>query len=150
MMNKKASGTMTTAVITTLLVMALFFGMFEYVDSNYDNSDIIIPLNYSDSYDDLETARVELDGDIGEVKDSVQGITEADGNLVSVAWNGLTGLASTIRLFVGIVDVGISTFNAIVPGLSFLPSWAKLLIEMAIIISIILLVLGAFKGETKA
>lgn len=149
MMNNKGRGTVTGVIISIILVMALFYGTFNYVSSNYDSANISIPINYSNSYDDLQTAEADLDSNIEEIKSAAQNISEADGNAVSVAWNGLKGLALTIRLFINIIDVGVNTFNAVLPGLSWLPSWTKLLIEMAIVITIVLIIIGAFKGETK-
>jgi len=149
MMNKKGSGTMTGVFITIILTMALFYGGYNYIDSNYDDVNTTIPLGYNQSFADLETSQGLLNESVNDIKTSVQGIAEADGDVVSVAWNGLTGVAATLRLFINVINVGIDVFNALLPGLSFIPGWAKVLIEMAIVISVVMILLGAFKGEAK-
>ena len=147
--NKRGTMTMTGLILTIILVMGLFYGTFNYVSSNYESADITVPLNYTDSYGDLQTAQDDLDTNIEDIKGAAQAISEADGNVVFVAWNGLTGLAYTLRLFLGVIDIGVATWNAILPGLGFLPPWVKILAEMAIIITIVLVIVGAFKGESK-
>jgi len=150
MMNNKGRGmTMTGLIFTILLVMALFYGTFNYVSTNYESANITLPLNYSESYDDLKVAEGNLNTSIENIKGAVQNISEADASIFQVAWNGLTGLAYTMRLFINVIDIGVSVWQAIMPGLSFLPTWAIILIEMAIIITIVLVILGAFKGESK-
>ena len=129
--------------------MALFFGGYQYISSNYDSAGIVDEGNYSQAYADLQVQEAELDSDVDAIKTSTQGITEAEGNIVLVAWNGLTGLAATIRLFVNVIDVGVGVWNALVPGLAFIPDFAKILMEIGIIITIVLIVIGAFKGEAK-
>jgi len=136
-------------IVSVLMVMFIFYGSFNYISSNYIEANVTIPGNYSSSYEDLQAAQTNLTVTTESIKSSAQGIAEADGNILTVAWNGLTGLASTIRLFIGIIDISISTWNAILPGLSFLPGWVKLLVELAIIVTLVLVVIGLFKGESK-
>lgn len=147
--NKKASTTFTGLVIAIITVMALFYGLFGYVSTNYENVNITETMGYNQSLLDIEDSQASLNYSIEEIKNSTRAIAEAPGNVVSVAWNGLTGLAATIRLFFSTIDIAITVWNALLPGLSFLPIWAKLLIEMALVITIVLVILGAFKGEAK-
>lgn len=148
-MNKLGTTTITGMILSIMLVMALFFGTFNYVSSNYVSANVTMPLGYQNASNDLVVARNNLNASIGDIKSSAQNISEADGNVLAFAVNGYTGIGGTIRLFFNIIDTGIKTFNAILPGLSFLPPWTKILIEMAIVITLVLLVVGAFKGETK-
>lgn len=144
-----ASNTMTGVIVSLLVVMALFYGTFNYVSENYVSANITDSLGYNQSYFDLQTAQSNLSSDIESIKSSAQGIGEADSNIVLVAWNGLTGLASTIRLMFGIVDVAVNVWNALLPGLSFLPDWTKVLVEIMLITWIIFIIIGLFKGESK-
>jgi len=148
MIGKKAA-TLTTAIISIILVMGLFFGTYNYVNTNYISANITDELNYSESYTDLQESQSNLNNTIEDIKSAAQDISEADGSLLTVAWNGLTGVAATLKLFVNVIDVAINVWNALFPGLSFLPDWVKLLAEMALVIWIILIVIGAFKGESK-
>lgn len=148
-MNKKGS-TFTGAVFAILLVMGLFYGMYDYISYNYESANITEVVGYNQSYADLQTAEENLDTNIEAIKTSAQNIAEADGSAVSVAWNGLTGLAATVRLFLGIIDIAINVWDAVVPALSFLPNWVKILIEMGLILWIVLIVVGKLSGETKS
>ncbi len=136
-------------IMSVLMVMVIFYGAFNYISDNYISSGITIPGNYSNSYTDLQAAQDSLNTSTEGIKNATRGIAEADGNILTIAWNGLTGLASTLRLFIGIIDISLATWDAILPGLSFLPGWLKLLTELAIIITIILVIIGLFKGENK-
>jgi len=149
MMSKKAASTMTGVFITILLTMALFYAGYNYINSNYVESGVTDTLGYNQSYADLQTAQDNLTTNIEEVKESGILIAEADGDVLQIAWNGLTGLAATITIFFGVIDIGLNVFDALAPALAFLPIWVKTLINMGIIITIALLILGAFKGETK-
>ena len=149
-MNKKAQSTMTGVIIAILITLGLFYGLFTYTQANYVESGITETIGYNQSYADLIVAQGELSTQVDAIKNSTTGIVEANYNVALIAWNGLTGLAATIRLFVKIIDVGILVFDAIVPALSFFPPWLKILINIGILASLILIVIGAFKGETKS
>jgi len=148
MIGKKAA-TMTTVFVTILLVMALFYSGYTYINSNYEQTGVTDTLGYNQSYADLQESQASLNTTIEDLKEAGRGIAEADANIFLVAWNGLTGLAATIRLFFGVIDIGVNVFNAVVPALIFLPIWVKILFEMGLLITIVLLIIGAFKGETK-
>lgn len=147
-MNKKAA-TVTLIFISILAVLTLFFGMYNYIDFNYENANITERVGYNQSKADLEVAQTNLDDNIEDIKEAAQGISAADSNIALVAWNGLVGIAQTMRLFINVIDVGIAVWNALLPGLAFLPTWFKLLIEMALVIWVVLTIVGAFKGESK-
>lgn len=148
-MNKKASATMTTVFISIIITMALFYGGYNYITSNYGQANITDTLGYNESYQDLQTSESNLNKSVNDIRGSARNIAEADANIFLVAWNGLTGLAATIGLFFDVLDVGVNVFNALFPALAIFPDWVKLLAEMALIITIILIIIGAFKGETK-
>lgn len=145
----KMSMSVTNVVVSMLLIMALFYGGFNFVQTNYVSGGIEDQANYTSSYVALQVAEDDLATEVTGIKESAEGITEAEGNIVLVAWNGLTGLAATIRLFVNLIGVAVNVWDAVVPALAFLPDFAKILMETAIIITIVLIVIGSFKGETK-
>jgi len=149
MINKKASGTLGGIIITMILVMGLFYGMYNYIGFNYTEAGIESNSSYTAAYVALEEAQGNLNTDITNIKDKTQEINEADGNILTVAWNGLSGLASTMRLFTEITVVAVSLWNTLLPILTFIPNWVKILIEMAIIIFIILKIIGAFSTGLK-
>ena len=148
-MSKKAASTMTGVFLTILLTMALFYAGYNYINSNYVESGVTDTLGYNQSYADLQTSQGELNSSITDLQNAGRGIAEADANVLLIAWNGLTGLAATLNIFFDVIDVGLNVFDAVVPALAFLPIWVKTLINMGLIITIVLLIIGAFKGETK-
>lgn len=148
MINKKAA-TMTGSIIVILITIGLFFGMYQYIVFNYQNAGTEFTTNYTQGYDDLNVSMYDLKYDVDALKNTAQNITQADSNIALIAWNGLTGIAQTIRLLFSIVDVGINVFNAIFPALAFIPTWLKILIETGIIATLILIIIGLFKGEQK-
>ena len=150
MMNRKGSITMTTVVISILLTMALFYAGYSYIYSNYESANITDTFGYNQSYSDLQDSQTELKTNVDDMQTAAGKIVEADANIFLVAWNGLTGLSATIHLFFNIIDVGLSVFNALFPALGFLPTWVKLLATIAIIVTIILVIVGAFKGESTS
>lgn len=149
MKSKKGIITFTGVVISVLIVMALFYGTFEYLSTNYISANVTEQIGYNQSYADLQESEATLNESIENIKGAARNISEADGGVVAVAWNGLKGLASTMRLFFAVIDVAIDVWNAILPGLSFLPTWTKLLIEMALVITVVMVIVGLFKGEAR-
>jgi len=150
MMNKKGAGTMTGIVISILITMALFYGLFEYTQANYDDAGITETLGYNQSYADIQTLQNNLSDNLDDIKSSVSDITEADSNVALIAWNSVTGIAAVIRLFMNVINVGISVFDALLPALSFFPAWVKILMQLGILVTIVMIVLGAFKGEANS
>lgn len=146
---KKGSGTMTGAIVSILSVMLLFFGCFLYINNNYESAEITSVIGYNESYNSLQDSLDNLTSNVEDMKIATQNIAEADSLVAAVAWNGLSGIAAALRLFLGIIDVAVDVWNALMPGLAFLPTWIKLLIEVGIIAWIVLIAIGAFKGETK-
>jgi len=149
MMSKKAASTMTGVFLTILLTMALFYAGYNYINSNYVESGVTDTLGYNQSYADLQTSQGELNSSITDLQNAGRGIAEADANVLLIAWNGLTGLAKAIGVFFDVIAVSIDVFDAVIPALAFLPSWVKTLVNMGIIMTIVLLIVGAFKGENK-
>ena len=149
MMNKKAVGSITGVFLSILVTLALFYAGYNYINNNYEQAGVTDELGYNQSYADLQTSQDNLDDNIGDIQEAARGIAEANSNVFLVAWNGLTGLAYTIRFFFDIIPLTLNVFEAIIPALAFLPTWVESLITMGIIITIILLIIGAFKGETK-
>jgi hypothetical protein len=138
MMNKRGT-TMTTVLLTMIIVMGLFYGMYNFIDTNYESAGIVDSLGYNDSAADIQLRQDELKVNVDEVKDSAQDISEANGNVLSIAWNGLTGLAATITVFFKTIAVSLGLFNALFLPLDFLPPWVNLLANMGILIAVVLI-----------
>lgn len=148
MMNKKAA-TLGGVFMTIILVMGLFFGLFGYLVNSYDDAGIETDSDYLALNDSITYWQTNLTTNVNDIEDSASQISEADANVFQVAWNGLTGLASTIQLFFGLIAVSIGLSQALLPQLNFLPFWVIPLTRVAITIIIVLVIIGAFKGESK-
>jgi len=149
MINKKAAATMTGVFLTILVTMGLFYGMYTYVNNNYIEAGITDTSGYNQSYADLQTSQFNLNTSVLELQEKGQKIAEADAGILYIAWTGLTGLAKAITVFFDVISVGINVFDAIIPSLSFLPPWVKTLVSIGLVITIVLLIIAAFKGENK-
>lgn len=134
--------------VTIILSIILFFALFGYVSNNYANSGVTDTVG-SGINNSIYYYNKNLTNNINDLRDSTEAISEADGNLIQIAWNGLTGIGTTIKVFFGTIIIATGLWNAVFPALSFLPIWFKLLVEALITVSIVLLILGAFKGESK-
>jgi len=150
MITKKASTTFTELFIGVIVVMALFYGLFGWVSSNYGSAGVTSGIGFSKSLLDIETSQANLTKNIQNIKLAVPDITEANPLIALISWNGLTGLAAVLRLPITLIDVALNVFNAIFPGLGILPEWVKVLIEAAILVVILFTIIGAFKGEEKS
>jgi len=148
MMNKKGA-TMSTVFFTVIITIALFFAGYNYININYEQAGVEDTLGYNKSYADINVSQQSLSDGIDDIQESAQGIGEANANVLLIAWNGLTGLAATITVFFDIIMISSNVFQSIFPALAFLPPWVNILATMGIIIWILLIIIGAFKGETK-
>ena len=149
MMTKKAAATLGGVFISLLLVFGLFFGLFGFLSSNYESANVAEDTGLLNMNESLSTWQDNLSSNIDEIEVAARGINEADASIFQVAWNGLTGLATTIRVFFNVINIATGVWQTLVPGLNFVPTWVIVLVELGLVIWIILLIIGAFKGEAK-
>lgn len=143
---RSSQNTMTGVVMGLLLVMAIFFGSYLYITDNVDSANVTLDDKYAESYSNLTDSRDELDDNVQEIQDSFDNIKEAD-NTFEAAWNGFKGLGSILKLPISFVSTTIATWQAIVPTLDIVPTWALTLIFIGITAFIVFLVLKILKGE---
>ena len=145
---KKSSATFTTVIIGTLIVMAMFFGGYTYINDNVESAGNSLDSKYAETYENLSATQISLENSVEGVRSNVDGIIEAE-NVVQVAWNGLKGLGNTLKLFTNFINSILSTENALVSTLDILPGWAITLIFIGILAFLVLLILAILKGEPK-
>ena len=138
---KKSESTLTSVVMTTIIVIGLFTGMFIWLQSNASQSGVNIDPKYNDTYNKLNEARDDIDNNIQDIKENMNQISEADSTW-QVAWNGLKGLGNTLKLPITFVSSTEKTFEAIAINTDIVPGWVKTLALMGIVILIVLIILA--------
>lgn len=146
---KKSANTLTGLVITFLLVIGIFSGMFLFFTSKAVQSDIVIEEKYNDTYQRLKTQQTSLDAQMQKIETNLDNIKEAD-TAYTVAWNGLKGLGNTLLLPIALISTGVEISQAIINPLGgIIPQWVITLISIGIIAFLIFLILAVLKGEPK-
>lgn len=145
---KKSEATLFGVVLTILLVVGVFTGLFLYINYNAQQSGQAIDGTYNTTYSRLSDASGEVEDNIDEISTAAKGITEADSTW-QVAWNGLRGLGSLLKLPISFVDSGQETLDAITIGTAIIPSWAVTLIRIGIIGLIVFIVISILKGDNN-
>jgi hypothetical protein len=147
-MNKNGV-TMTGIIVTILIVLALFFGMYNYAVTNFNSAGIEYDSIHDTSYDTIQESMGDLNSSVEGIKSAAEDITQADAGIALVAWNGLVGIAQTLKLTFNLFDISINVFNAIFPALELLPPWFNVLFQIGIIAVLTWVIIGLFKGEQK-
>ena len=144
----KKSSSLTGIVISLLLVIGIFTGLFLMLSTSMEDSGKVMDPKYNDTYGKLNDARDSLDAQVTEIKTSVGGITEAD-NSVQAAWNGLKTLGSTLILPIKIIDSMKVTYEAVSINLTFIPTWVKSLVVIGLIAFGIFTILAILSGGSN-
>jgi len=145
---KNSGVTLTGVVISLIIVMGIFFGMFNYMNKMGENSDVEIPSKYNSTYYKLQDEQTAIDEKNKDIRYKLNNISEAD-DTYQVAWNGLKGLGSTLLLPIAYIDYAVNVMDAIIDPVDFVPSWVNSLVVMGVIILIVFLILAVLKGEQK-
>lgn len=151
MVNKtiRKSSSMTGVVLSVILLIGIFTGMFLWLNANVNDSGVTMDSKYTDAYTRLNTStRTGLYKNINEIKESIQNIGEADSTW-QVAWNGFKALGETMKLPISFLGSTLEAMNITFISLDFIPEWAKALIGMAITIFIVFILLSILKGDAK-
>ena len=144
-MNK---ATITGISLSIILGIALFMGMYLWFFWNAGEAGVSVEAKYSSIYTNLNSTENDLDTSFNKIKDSVENLTEPR-DYLAVAFSGLTGLLTVLRLPLEIFNAAISGLYQISTGME-LPSWAFTAIYLTIFIIIILAIVGWIKGEAKS
>lgn len=145
---RKAEANVTTIVMSMLLIIAIFIGMFLYMQQQGQVNGIVVDERYNDTYTRLLSSQSDIDTNVNAIKDNLVNISEAD-DIYQVAWNGLKGLGNTLKLPISFVSDGVAIFEAFSIALDPIPTWAKGLALTAIIALIVFIVLAKMKGDTQ-
>ena len=145
---KKPATTITGLVLSLIIVIAIFSGLYLWMKWNVEESGEAVDTKYSQAYANLSETSTNLQENVDAIKTNVQAIKEADSTW-QVAWNGLKGLGNTMKLPVNFITTGLETANIIDFQLDYIPAWLKILVTTGIIIVIVLLIAANLKGEPR-
>lgn len=144
----KANSTMTSVLMSLILVMAIFTGMYLWWENNATSSGYNLEGVYQDTYSNINKSQSDLDNNIEAIKTSFNNIKEAD-NTFQVALNGMKVLGSTLKLPISFVDTTLQTYSYMEKPLDYIPTWVKVFSIMSLTILILFIVLSILKGDGK-
>jgi len=144
----KSSTTITGITISLLIVMAIFTGMYLWLNMNLDKSGASMDDSYVQTYVKLNASQAKLDSNINDIKNTFgaeDGLKEADSGFFGL--NGLKGMLALLKMPFTMVDVAGETLEATSINLTIIPSWVKVLVTIGIVAVIIFALIAALKGE---
>ena len=146
---RKSAVTMTDVVLSLILVIGIFTGLFIWLNKNVADSGAVMDSKYTEAFNQMNgSTQSGLYSNINSLKDAINNIGEADSTW-QVAWNGFRALGETLKLPINFLTTALESMNITFVALDFIPEWAKALIGMAITIFIVLLLLSILKGDPR-
>lgn len=143
---KKAAGaTILNLIICTLIVMAIFTGMFLWMNFNITSSGATMDTKYNDSYNRMITQQNRLDQNVKDIQTGINSVTEADKSYF--AMNGLKGMLAVLKTPILIADVGKETSSALTSGIDVIPNWVMVLYYIGLTALVVIIIVAAMKGE---
>jgi hypothetical protein len=145
---RKSEMTFSSIAITMVLVLAIFFGLFQYWNYNLTNSGQTMNSTYNDLNTQLVASQEEMDTNVGDIKTNLAKVIEPEVGVFAVAINGLKGLKNVFALFVNSLDMYSTIIQSFI-DVSGLPQWMKTIIVLGLITLILLLIVAIFAGATN-
>lgn len=142
----KNSATMTGTIIIVILIMAMFFGAFNYIIFNTTDSNQTLDIKYYEIEENLTDYQTDLESKTQDVRDDLKGMTQAEEGWAQV-WNGIAGLATTILLFKSFISAILGVLQSLLPSLEVFPSFVVTLVFVGVFAFIIILIIKIAKGE---
>ena len=145
---RKNAGTLTGVIISLILVIAFFNGMYFYWERNALDSGQGIASKYNSTSGNISSIQSDLTNNVDDIKSNVEGIREAESAYLA-AWNGFKALGNTLKLPISFVTTAIATYTTLEYPLDMIPTWAKALALVGLTAFIVFLILAILKGEPK-
>lgn len=146
---KKSQSSFFGIVITFLLVIGIFTALFLWMNLNATEQGVTIDSKYNTTYGAYQNATDSIESNIDDINSAAKNVKEADSTW-QVAWNGLKGLASVLKLPLSAIDSGQTIYDSsLTQADGILPNWAIVLFRIAIIALIVLIVVAVMKGDSK-
>jgi Mg2+/citrate symporter len=141
----RKSATLTGIVISMVLAIGIFIGLFTWLNTNASDSGVPIDPMYSNVQSNLSTKSTDLKRYFDDTKNNLTGVVEAE-NIYYAAINGFKGVGKILLSPVVILDYALMSWANIRILIEF-PDWARMLVEVAILAVIVLLIVAIVKGE---
>ena len=148
MKNRNSANTVTGLVMSMLIVMTIFSGLYLYFGEQVIESGQTIDSKYSDVNANVTAIGTSIDTNVQEIVGAWDDITQAD-NAAFAVWNSFTGLGLVLKLPFSFLDDATSLAQQLFAPLSVLPGWVISFVFVALTAYIILLLLKVLKGEPQ-
>ena len=138
---------LTSIIITMLLVMAIFFGTFNWYSKLLSNNGGVVGEQYQNISNALIKDQNDINNNMTLMKTTVvNGVFEAD-SIYQATWNAFKGLGVILKMPVVFIDTGSDILDQLITPMDFVPPWVKALSLVGISVVIILLIVALLKGE---
>ena len=138
---------LTGVVITMLLVLGIFFGMFNWYSGLASDSGSNIGEQYSNMSTALTTDQLAIKANIENIKGNLStGVTEAD-SVYQATWNSFKGLGNILKMPLTLITVASDMLYQFITPVDFIPQWVKDLTTIGLVAVIVLLIVALLKGE---
>ena len=145
---KKSSINLTDFVIMLIMFIGMFTGLFLWLNYNVIDSGQQVDEKYTETYNQFNVTRSEIDDNVNAIKDSFKEIGEADSSW-QVAWNGFKALGETMKLPINFITQALQSLDLTFIAIDYIPEWAKLMFGSILTVFIVLLILALLKGEQR-
>ena len=146
MKNKKGSNTVTGLVMSMLIVMSIFSGLYLYFGDHVIESGQSIDSKYSAVNSNVTEIGTSIDSNVQEIVGAWDSVTQAD-NAAFAVWNSFTGLGLVLKLPFSFLEDATGLAQQMFAPLSILPGWVISFVFIGLTTYIILLLLKVLKGE---
>ena len=142
----KKANTLTGLVISVLLGIGFFTGMYLFWSYNATESGQVIDSDYNNTYSNLTYYQTPLENNVQAIRDAMNGLASAD-NTWQVAWNGFVGLGNVLKLPISMISTALGVYSSMEGSLEIVPSWVTALVLIGVTAVIVFLILSNLKGE---
>ena len=143
---KKGTNTVTGLVMSMLIVMTIFSGLYLYFGQHVTDSGQTLDSKYINVNNNITEIGTSIDGNVQEIVAQWNSITQAD-NAAFAVWNSFTGLGLVLKLPYSFLEDATNLAQQLFAPLSILPRWVISFASIALTAYIILLLLKVLKGE---
>jgi len=143
---RNSANTVTGLVMSIIIVMTIFSGLYLYFEDQVIESGQTINSKYSDVNSNVTEIGTSLDNNVQNIVGAWDDITQAD-SLAFAVWNSFTGLGLVLKLPFSFLDDATNLAQQLFAPLSILPGWVISFAFIALTAYIILLLLKVLKGE---
>lgn len=146
MINIKKSSSVAGLVFVLLITITMFTGAYLYLNYHVGLSGVTLDPAYNETYTNLQTSQDNIAGTTDELKDSIEGVVEAD-SAIQVAINGMRGIGKSLKLTGQFASWSWDVSESMIASLSVIPSQFLSIISIGVIIFTILLIIAVLKGD---